>query len=81
MAKYDKSSKIVNHILRLYNKNKNYIHMKRLKILIISLSISMAFPGLLLAQRSGIVMGKVIDGSSEEPLAYANVHIKGTTIS
>ena len=54
--------------------------MKLLKILIISFSISIIFPALLLAQRSGIILGKVIDGSTDEPLAYANVHIKGTTI-
>lgn len=54
--------------------------MKLLKILIISFWISIGFSTILSAQRSGIIMGKVIDGYNNEPLAYANIHVKGTTI-
>ncbi|MCK4990213.1 MAG: carboxypeptidase-like regulatory domain-containing protein, partial [Bacteroidales bacterium] len=54
--------------------------MKRLKVLIIFLSISIAFPALLFAQKSGIVRGKIMDGSNNEPMAFANVYVKGTSL-
>ena len=54
--------------------------MKLLKILVIFVSISVTFPSALIAQRSGIIMGEVIDGSNSEPLGYANVIVKGTSI-
>ncbi len=54
--------------------------MKLHKILIISLLISIGFPAILSAQRSGIIKGQLIDGSNDEPLAYANVYVKGTSL-
>ncbi|MFO7668285.1 MAG: carboxypeptidase-like regulatory domain-containing protein, partial [Bacteroidales bacterium] len=54
--------------------------MNRIRSILIIMFLFLVTSVSTFAQRSGVITGLIIDGSANEPLAFANIYVKGTSI-